>query len=677
MIRDSLTLLLSSLALVGAWETRADDQVETSSTLEENLATLDVTIVESTEYSNPVIIRHAAVQQAVVPSVATKTIQPVEVDEVDAPVLLPSVDTISAAEIRTYQRYDVGDILRRSAGTSVVQTGQAGSQTSLFVRGMESNHTVVLLNGRRLPPGLAGLYQLEYLDTSNLESVQFLRGAVSSLYGSDAVAGALDLRSTDARFVENNTLQTYVEGGSFSTFRTGQKVTLRDGDIGIALDASQIATQNDRPNSDFESGNIRGNFAIDLGDGAWFDILGYVQDSKLQVPGSRLAPGFPQMQWNDNRSGLFSPRFIVERDNWDFSAFYSYTTNELIATQDPFFNDNILEQTGHEAEAVFNYHPTDEATFTIGGGHYDHSFERTPLIPGPFNPATAFEYAFTGIFAQADIDLPANFNLLTSGRYDDYDAFESKGTYTVQLSHEVEPSGTTIFGKVATGYKAPSGQDFIFLSPTLDPTTLLPEESQTWEIGVSQELFNDRNTLSVTYFNADIDNLIDVDPFTFVDPAVVDTETSGFEIELNTRPCESTEFYANYTYLDANVVDGLYFALYNPGERLIRRPRHTLNAGVVVRGDRWDIGAEMTGACDRADGKDFLTGKTIFADNYTAARVFGSFELTRNIELYGRLENVFDEQYDHTEGFEASGFGAFVGARILLGPPSTITASGK
>ena len=76
----------------------------------------------------------------------------------------------------------------------------------MFVRGLESNHVVTLLNGRRLAPGLAGLYNLELLDTSLLESVQLAKGPVSSLYGSDAIGGALDLRMTDARFINEKTI---------------------------------------------------------------------------------------------------------------------------------------------------------------------------------------------------------------------------------------------------------------------------------------------------------------------------------------------------------------------------------------------------------------------------------------------------------------------------------------
>ena len=252
---------------------------------------------------------------------------------------------------------------------------------------MESNHTVVLLNGRRLPPGLAGLYQLEYLDVSTLESVELTKGSASSLYGSDAIGGALDLRSTDARYVEANTIETYAEGGSFNTFRTGSKVTLRDGKLGIALDSSYHDTSNDRIDSAFENGTFRGNIAYEIADGVYFDLLGYVQDSYLEVPGSSLGFGFPEQQLNKNRSALLSPRFSIQRDDWDFSAFYSYTQNDLEATNAPFFSDSDLNQVGHEFEALFNYRPGADATYTLGVGSYDYEFTRTPLfgLPSEFD----------------------------------------------------------------------------------------------------------------------------------------------------------------------------------------------------------------------------------------------------------------------------------------------------
>tara|TARA_R110002096_G_scaffold233086_5_gene423092 strand:+ start:638 stop:2623 length:1986 start_codon:yes stop_codon:yes gene_type:complete len=655
LIRNFRTIAFC-LLFVGPTAAQGED---IQSTLTDDVATLNLTTVTGEDLRS-VIIRQEAVQRSVTPVISSRTPQ----NEEERSRLLPSVDTISGAEIRTFQRYGIEDILHQSAGLNVVQTGQKGATSSLFIRGMESNHAVVLLNGRRLPPGLAGLYQIEFFDTSTLESVQILKGGASSLYGSDALAGAIDLRSTDARYVENDTISSYVEGGSFETFRTGHKVTLREGPVGIALDASFLDTQNDRLSSAHENGVFRGNVAVELADGVFFDMLGYVQDANLEVPGSSLGAGFPAPQINDNKSGLFSPRLTIQRDDWDFSTFYSYTTNELNASRNLFAGlNNVFEQTGHEFEAVFNFRPTDQATHTIGAGHTQYDFTRMPHVPSVFSPPSAFTHSYNSIFAQTDLELPANFHLLASGRYDDHNDFESKGTYSIQLSHLVEQSGTMIFGKVATGYKAPSGQDFVFLNPAFDPTTLQPEESETWEIGLRQPFLNNTGSIAVTYFQADIENLIDLDPVTFFNPAIVDTETEGIEVELRHAPCDSFSWYLNYTWLDALITKGQYGAGFggNPGDRLPRRPTHALSAGFVVEGDRWKAGAEISGNYDRFDSPN------VFLDDYTFARIFGSVEVNENVEIYGRIENTFDNDYQTTRGFEAAGLGAFGGVRVLIG----------
>ena len=644
--------------------TAAVAQNEVFSTIVDDTVTLDITTITG---ARSVIIYEEQIQQEATPSVATKTTEP----NGDGSYLLPSVDTISGAEVRTYQRYDIASVFRQSAGVSVTTLGGEGGQTSVFVRGMESDHTVVLLNGRRLPRGLAGLYQVEFLDVSNLESLQFSRGPASSLYGSDAIAGAIGLRTTDARFIESNTVSSYFEGGSFDTFRSGGKVAIREGRLGVSLDASFVDTSNDRvASSDYDNRTLRGNFAYELSDGIYLDVLGSIQSAFLEVPGQRSVAGvptlsFPADQTNTNQSGLFSPRVSIIRDDWDFSTFYSYTVNSLSDLESPGFFGNIdsrLEQEGHEWETQFNYRPTSDVTLTLGGGHYQYRFERIPLLTTSL-PAAELEYAFTSIFAQADIALPANFHLLTSGRYDDHGSYKSKGTYTAQLSYLAEQTGTTIFGKVGTGYKAPNGQDLIFTDTLTTPSDLVPEESFTYEFGLAQSICNENGEISFTYFNNDIDHLVDNDPLTF-GAGQVDTESSGFEAEFRVFATDKLELYTNYTYLDANVVNGTYLFADTAGNRLIRRPRHTVAAGAVYSADRWQIGAEINGAYDRDDRGTFPD--QIDLGGYTVARIFGNFKLNDNFELYGRFENAFDEQYDYSDGYEAPGLGAFVGARIYL-----------
>lgn len=185
----------------------------------------------------------------------------------------------------------------------------------------------------------------------------------------------------------------------------------------------------------------------------------------------------------------------------------------------------------------------------------------------------------------------------------------------------------------------------------------------TREIGARQTVFNERSSVALTYFRADVENLIDVDPFTFVDPAVVDTETRGLELELVYSPVENLRFYTNATWLDAIITDGRYLGGFggDPGDRLTRRPEYSLAGGGVVSGDNWKLGAEIRGAYERLDAPNF------YLDDYTVARLFGSVEVTDNVELYGRLENVFNLDYENTSGFEAAGFGVFGGVRVVFG----------
>lgn len=658
MNQDFLMCLLFSVCILGqVCSSRGQDEYLVA-TGDSHPAIQDTTVSEGGN-ARELVIGEEEVQQENLPSIASRTVIP----EARRQELLPSVDTIAGAELRTFQRHGIEDVLRQTAGIYLVQAGQVGGQTSLFIRGQESNHTVILMNGRRLPSGLAGLYQLEFLDVTNLESVQVFRGASSSLYGSDALAGAIDLQTTDARYVQENTWRSYVEGGSFNTLRTGNKVTLRDGKVGLSFDTNTVETDNDRPLSDFEGGNFRGNVAVEWADGVYFDFLGSYQDSEVGVPGSSLGFGFPVAERNENRTQLWSPRITIMREDWDVSVFYSHTVNELTDTRSPFASDSILDQNGNEFEAVINYRPTGGTVYTLGAGHYEQSFERIPLTPNAFNTPAAFRFGYTSVFAQGDWQLPDDFHLLLSGRHDQQDSFASQPTYSAQLSREFTETNTTIFAKVGTGYKVASGQDFIFLDPALDPGSLSPEESSTREIGIRQMFWNERSSVALTYFQADIDNLIDVDPFTFFDPAIVDTETEGIEVEWRISPQVGVDLYANYTWLDAFIVSGQYFGSFGggPGDRLIRRPEHSLGAGLVLSGDAWKLGAELSGAYHRPDAPG------VVLPDYNVARVFGSLEVNAHLEFFGRIENVFDETYESTRGFQAAGTGAFIGARVVLG----------
>ena len=585
--------------------------------------------------------------------VATKT--PKELNQ-----LSPGIDSLEGSSLGIRQIYQLEDALDFLPGTSIVQTGQMGGASSLFVRGQESNHLVTLLNGRRLAPGLAGLYNIELLDTTFLDSVELARGPVSSLYGSDALAGALDMRMTDARFVEDsNNLSLISEAGSFQTTRNALQFATRKEKVGLVLDASHLQTENERPQSGFSNLTVRNNLSFEFSDEVFLDFLYFYQKSDLQVPGSEQSPFFPEPQINANESHLFSPRISIFRDHWDSWIFYSHTKSNLKATKDVFLQDNTLEQTGNEFEAVINFHSSTESTWTIGTGHYEYEFSRTPLSSGPFNLPSNKRYGYASIFAQADTALPYNFHAIASARWDEHDSFESEGTYSVQISKSIKKINAQLFGKVSTGYKAPSGQDFVFLDPSVNPDLISPEESTGLEIGIRQFLSSKDSNISLTYFKSDIDNLVDSFGFPAF-PAEVDTEIQGIELGADIQFGKRIKAYANYTWLDAVISEGLYFGGYagEPGDKLPRRPENTAAGGLLYHADNWKIGAEIRGSSNRLDGPG------IMLNDYAVARVYGNLKWKPNIMIFGRIENIYNKDYETTRGFTAAGIGAFGGVKI-------------
>jgi len=352
----------------------------------------------------------------------------------------------------------------------------------------------------------------------------------------------------------------------------------------------------------------------------------------------------------------------VQRDNWDLSAFYSYTENQLedLNSPPPFVVDSRLEQVGHEVEAVLNYQQGERAVYTLGLGHYDYEFDRNPLNASS-TLQSSNQYAYSSIFGQADVEFGGGFGLLASVRHDAHDSYDDATTYTVQLQYLCSLSGAKFYLKNATGYKVPSGQDLLFLDPSINPSALEPESSDSWEIGLQKSFLEDSARLSLAYFVSDITDLIDNDPNTFAF-SQVDSESKGVELETRFAIADGLDLYANYTYLDAVVAAGSGFTGLS-GDRLLRRPKHIISAGAHYRADCWSLGLELQGYYDREDIDSALFTRTSLED-FLLARVVGSYQVSENCQLYGRVENLFDEDYESSDGYEGRGLGAFAGVRV-------------
>ena len=578
------------------------------------------------------------------------------------PLLLSEVSAstsfVGAEEIELRQYRSLSDILETLPGASVVRNGQNGSVTSLFTRGTESNHTALLLNGRRLPSGFAGQYDLGQLGLENIASVEFVRGASSSLYGADAIGGVVDLRSRVAEDGFGGSLQS--EFGDFYSRNYQAQLLYGREDFSLSFDAGYEETDNDRANSEYDRFSINSFSVFELTDTLSLDFQVLFYDTELGVPGDeRFAPAFyPNREVNETSAHLFSPRLTLElTEDFSIELLYSRTSNELNATNAPFNPDRRFTQTGNEAEMLARYEPEDlPVGLILGVRYYDTQFAIEPLLGSAQVPFTESYHSWSS-FGQAIWSVNDSLRIIASGRFDDYFEFEDAATGNIEASFKVDATNTIFFAKYGTGYAVPVGNDLSRLSGS----DFDAEESRSWELGFNQSLSDETVVLSLVYFHSDIDNLVDDDGnFSAPSYRVVDTEQEGIEATLGVNPASWLSLDIGYTYLDAIITDGLYFGgiAGNPGDRLIRRPRHKFSANVeAALSDRANVGAGLLTVIDR---KDPVNAEF---EDYMLLRIYGDLKVADGLTVFARVENVTDEGFQYTPGFTGTGRVVYGGMR--------------
>jgi len=254
---------------------------------------------------------------------------------------------------------------------------------------------------------------------------------------------------------------------------------------------------------------------------------------------------------------------------------------------------------------------------------------------------------------------------LTGGlRYDDHDTFGSESTGGASLAWAATPT-TLVRASYGEGFKAPT---LFQLFSEFGNAALAPEQADSWDVGVEQHLLNDALSLSATYFSRDTDDMIDfvscfpatdprcaAQPFGFYDN-FAKTEADGIELGLTAHIGEHLRIDANYTDMDTtNRTPGANF-----GNELPRRPGQVLNGEITYA---WPIGLTTTVAVLDVSRNFDNASNTVVVDGYTVVDFRASYALRADLELFGRIENAFDEEYETIARYGTPGRGVFVGVR--------------
>lgn len=557
-----------------------------------------------------------------------------------------NVEVITAEEIKEKGYQSVAEAIEHIAGISVAYSGGLGQQTSFFLRGADSGKVLVLLDGMRLndPSTTNGTALLESLTVSNISQIEIIKGGASSIWGSNASAGVINIvTKTPKEGVHGSLAATY---GSYATGGVDADIGYKDEKLTAHLLASVLETDGfsalaprDAENDGYlnKTANLKLGYEFDAANKVLLNLNRIKTKTDYDdIYSTKGADDDYSYADSDQKNIAIDYRFL--QDNYEAALHASKGTYQRSYYTTSGWGDGInrYEAVLKEYSFINAYTYSTNGKAVLGIEHKD--------IDG-FNqynayPASRSDFIDQAIFLSNTYLLGGTTLLETNLRYDHYDAFESKTTYKIGIKHDHSSfPGFTTGANCYTSYDAPSS--YQLANPVVD-TLLKPSYTKGYELYARY-----KEWLSITYFDNKIEDNIDYDMVHWGYYNVEGiSKLEGIEIVSTYKiPDFSLILSANYTHLFTYEKED--------GTALIKRPEDTFNASVDYYTDsnmHYGIDAQYTG--DREEfGHD--TG------NYTLWNLHFNTPIAKDTDLSLHMKNIFDKDYQSVYGYAAEGRAAY------------------
>jgi len=573
----------------------------------------------------------SAADETLNPVIVTASRTAQTVDDALAPVIV-----ITREEIERSQAIDIAELLRFYAGLDIARTGGAGSQTSLFLRGTESDHTLIMIDGVKFNPGTTGGAALQNINPEQIERIEIVKGPRSTLYGSEAIGGVINIITRRGKTKGTHANASMAIGGDrtrkFSAtvahtgerFRAGLAVAANNTDGFPARLSSTLGDNGNRNTSINAYFGVALKNSLDIELSHWQSrgnneyLSGFPPFTPLALADQDFTNSVTALTFKAAPTDIWSTTLKLSRMEDDLEQ--NQNTNSSRTTRNVLDWQNDIELNQHHLITAGVSLSSEDVT-SVGSSSYD---EKTNV---------------NAIFIQDNIKY-GDHQLLVAARNTDHEDFGNNTSWNLEYGFQAT-SKLKLLAGVGTAFRAPTGNDRFGFGGDPD---LQPETSRNVELGLRYKA-NQHHNFTVSAFDNKIKNLINVirvpaGSFNFVATNVGRTRIKGIEFGYKFA---KGPWQARTEAIFQNPINE------SDNTLLLRRAKRSLTASIAYTKGSYRIGADML-----ANGKreDF---SNVTLASYTTINLNTSYALDKDWRVQARVENIFDEEYELVNDYTTPG----------------------
>lgn len=602
--------------------------------------------------------------------VVTASLAPVQLQQTGNAVYVISSDDIERSHASV-----VSDLLRDVPGVAINRGGVLGSTTQLRMRGSEGNHVLVLVDGMEVNDGSQGdEFNWAHMPAAGIERIEVVRGAQSALWGSDAVGGVINIITRQA--TSGSQGDVFAEVGNHGTTNSGFSLGGRSETAHLNLRASHLASEGENISRHGDEEDGYRNTTLNLNAG-WrpLDNLSLSLHGRQTEGENEFDAGDPPSDAN-NESEI-RQRFV--RAQADLSLLDDRWQHRVAVAVSRHGNENFTDgllvgssssrKKQYSYLTSFSWDDQNQRLSLLVERETEQFSQRGPVLPWG-DPNQDRDRETNAVALEYRVALWEDLTLAASLRPDDNTEFDDAYTRRFDASYLIPDTGTRLRATWGTAVKNPTfSERYGYFTSFVGNPDLKPEKSTSWDVGIDQSLFNERLQLGLTYFKARLED--EINGFVF-DPTIPPSgaytaenvsgtsDREGVEVSVRAFLSPTVTLKGSYTYTDSTQPD-------DSGRDVDehRRP-HNLGSATL----QWDPSSKWSLALNaqyngHQDDSDFslYPAPVVRLDSYTLLNLSASFHATNQLTVYGRFENILDDDYEEVFGYQSLGFGAMVGIR--------------